>query len=30
MGMSGFEIESPPPIADARLRSLYLYWRELA
>jgi len=30
MGISGFEIEVPPPIADAHLRSLYLYWRELA
>ena len=30
MGYSGFEIETPPPIADAQLRSLYQYWRELA
>lgn len=30
MGYSGFEIETPPPIADALLRSLYQYWRELA
>jgi hypothetical protein len=30
MGIPGFEIEVPPLIADAHLRSLYLYWRELA
>jgi hypothetical protein len=30
MGVSGFEVEVPPPIADAHLRSLYHYWRELA
>ena len=30
MGISGFEIETPPPIADGHLRSLYQYWRELA
>jgi hypothetical protein len=30
MGYSGFEIETPPPIADAHLRSLYQHWRELA
>jgi hypothetical protein len=30
MGCSGFEIETQPPIADATLRALYQYWRELA
>ena len=30
MGYSGFEVATPPPIADAYLRSLYQYWRELA
>ena len=30
MGYSGFEIETTPPIADDRLRSLYDYWRALA
>jgi hypothetical protein len=30
MGVSGFEVEVAPPIADANLRSLYHYWRELA
>ena len=30
MGYSGFEVQTPPPIADAHLRSLYLYWRALA
>jgi len=30
MGISGFEIETAPPIANAHLRSLYQYWRELA
>ena len=30
MGYSGFEIETPPPIADGNLRALYQYWRELA
>ena len=30
MGYSGFEVETPPPIADPHLRSLYQYWRELA
>jgi hypothetical protein len=30
MGLSGFEVEVPPPIADAYLRSLYQCWRELA
>jgi hypothetical protein len=30
MGISGFEIEVSPPVADGHLRSLYLYWRELA
>ena len=30
MGYSGFEVETPPPIADAHLRSLYDYWRALA
>ena len=26
MEYSGFEIETPPVLADARLRSLYEYW----
>jgi hypothetical protein len=30
MGHSGFEVATPPPLADAHLRSLYQYWRELA
>ena len=30
MGVLGFEIEVQPPIADAHLRSLFLYWCELA
>jgi hypothetical protein len=30
MGVSGFEVEVPPAIADAHLRSLYEYWRALA
>lgn len=30
MGYSGFEIETPPPIADAMLRALYQNWCELA
>ncbi len=30
MGYSGFEVETPPPIADPHLRSLYQYWQELA
>src|SRR5687767_14128011 len=30
MGISGFEIETPPQIANAHLRSLYQHWRELA
>jgi len=29
MGYSGFEIETPPPLADERLQSLYHYWRDL-
>jgi hypothetical protein len=29
MGYSGFHIEAPPPIADARLQSLYAYWHAL-
>ena len=30
MGHSGFHIETPPVLADARLRSLYDYWHALA
>ncbi len=30
MGYSGFEVRTPPPIADGHLRSLYLYWCALA
>ena len=30
MGYSGFEVATPPPIADAHLRSLSQYWRERA
>jgi hypothetical protein len=30
MGISGFEIEVPPPVADEQLRSLYQHWRQLA
>jgi hypothetical protein len=29
MGYSGLHIETPPPIADERLRSLYDYWHAL-
>jgi hypothetical protein len=29
MGPSGFEIDTPPALSDARLRSLYEYWHAL-